>query len=96
MSELADFLLARIVEDEQRARELQAAYDRDEVRPPGRLVNLFALVVPSHVLAECEAKRQIIDWTQGWRIVPFTGDSLLRCLALPYADHPDFRPEWRP
>ena len=45
---------------------------------------------PARVLAECEAKRQLIervgnpDWA-GFRI-----------LALPYADHPDYQQEWKP
>jgi hypothetical protein len=86
---LPGFLLARIAEDEARARALDAAYEADEVRPPGRLVNLFALVVPARVLAECEAKRRIVEQVNGMEYV-------LRLLALPYADHEDYRPEWRP
>ena len=45
---------------------------------------------PARVLAECEAKRQLIervgnpDWA-GFRI-----------LATPYTDHPDYRQEWKP
>ncbi|MEW1551552.1 DUF6221 family protein [Streptomyces tsukubensis] len=27
---------------------------------------------------------------------PFTSESTLRLLALPYADHPDYKSEWRP
>lgn len=27
---------------------------------------------------------------------PYVGDVILRALALPYADHPDYREEWRP
>jgi hypothetical protein len=27
---------------------------------------------------------------------PYLGDQLLRLLGLPYADHPDYREEWRP
>jgi len=50
----------------------------------------FARHDPARVLRECEAKRQLIervgnpDWA-GFRI-----------LAMPYADHPDYRQEWRP
>jgi len=55
---------------------------------------------PARVLAECEAKRRIVDSyryltadpelrMQAWTFA-------LRCLALPYADHPDYREEWRP
>lgn len=54
----------------------------------------FRLEGPWHnarVLAEIEAKRRIVEW--------FTKPSdllILRCLALPYADHPDYRQEWKP
>lgn len=27
---------------------------------------------------------------------PYIGDEILRHLALPYADHPDYREDWRP
>ena len=46
---------------------------------------------PARVLAECEAKRQIVQNAQD------PGDDLfVAILALPYADHPDYREEWRP
>ena len=54
---------------------------------------------PARVLREVEAKRRIIGridshaTVMGWDEVH--GD-LLRALALPYNDHPDYRPEWRP
>jgi uncharacterized protein DUF6221 len=54
---------------------------------------------PARVLAECDAKRRIIelqrsdlrDDPQDWE-----ADEVLRLLALPYAGHPDYRAEWRP
>jgi hypothetical protein len=50
---------------------------------------------PARVLAEVEAKRRILDDASAmvWR------DALgnfLRLLALPYADRPGYREEWRP
>jgi Family of unknown function (DUF6221) len=53
---------------------------------------------PARILAEVDAKRQIIDLcvaeidsgTDG----AVTADSVLYLLALPYADHPDYRAEW--
>lgn len=42
---------------------------------------------PARVLAEVEAKR---------RIVFEVAMPVLALLALPYADHPDYREEWRP
>ena len=29
-------------------------------------------------------------------VEPYRGDLILRALALPYSDHPDYRDEWRP
>ncbi|PWG13915.1 hypothetical protein DF268_08600 [Streptomyces sp. V2] len=54
---------------------------------------------PARVLREIDAKRRIVARVtyhadiMGWDEVH--GD-LLRSLALPYADHPDYRKEWRP
>lgn len=50
---------------------------------------------PARVLAECEAKRRIIG------LVDWPGERLgiqqaMRRLAAVYADHPDYRSEWRP
>ena len=40
---------------------------------------------PAHVLAECEAKRRIVDMRQA---------TVLRALALLYREHADYRVEW--
>lgn len=66
------------------------------------------------VLADCEAKRRIVEELQTFSLVAakredqplpqaltaagiVTGlERAVRLLALPYADHPDFREEWRP
>ncbi|WP_377274356.1 DUF6221 family protein [Peterkaempfera sp. SMS 1(5)a] len=50
---------------------------------------------PRRVLAEVDAKRRIIaeyeaNSVDEWPLFP------LFCLALPYASHPDYRPEWAP
>lgn len=62
---------------------------------------------PPRVLAEVALKRQMIDlvmahearvdgeWGCGSRTPPEQMDGLL-ILALPYADHPEYREEWRP
>ena len=100
---LTDFLLARIAEDEADARA--------------------GLVAEGswRVLAECEAKRRIVELhsireaspscsqcggytatTDGQRGIVHHGYAIpwpcptLRALALPYADHPDYREDWRP
>lgn len=54
---------------------------------------------PRRVLAECDAKRRVIRWvnTWPWRPEPPSSvDGLLPALALPYADRPGYREEWRP
>ena len=60
---------------------------------------------PARILAEVKAKRCLLYQFEhrgdSVRAVvkPSTGgvwDDLLRLLALPYASHPDYRPEWRP
>jgi hypothetical protein len=67
---------------------------------------------PARILAEVEGKRRILDdvlptmqadeqriageWGVGSAPVREASDDLLSLLALPYADHPDYRDEWRP
>ncbi|MEU7103558.1 DUF6221 family protein [Streptomyces sp. NPDC046215] len=53
---------------------------------------------PARVLAEVDAKRAIVEEIEDAE-VRWYGDKLipvLKRLALPYADHPDYREEWRP
>ena len=68
-------------------------------------IDFILAMCPSRVLAECKAKRGILE--QRERIDRNTSDSewamgysdanydALQTLAQPYADHPDFREEWR-
>jgi len=58
---------------------------------------------PARVLAECKAKRRLLEraspearTTAQLVAVAALADDALRLLALPYADHPDYREEWRP
>lgn len=56
---------------------------------------------PARVLAECEAKRRIVEARRGPLPVSddcyYDGlDVAIYHLASVYADHPDFNPEWRP
>jgi hypothetical protein len=88
---LTDFLLARIAEDEEWLREYGEM--RNGWVPGPRPVDDCR-----RLLAECEAKRQILrDFElfappHGWfRHAMRT----LGHLALPYADHPEYREEWR-
>ncbi|WP_353707620.1 DUF6221 family protein [Cellulosimicrobium sp. ES-005] len=94
---LTEFLLSRIAEDEARADDAWKAVDNgaivwDRIHPDVRA----ALWPPARVLAECEAKRRIVEsarrlGTRGG----VTPEELLGNLALPYADHPDYDEAWR-
>ena len=111
--DLASFLFARIADDEKAARE---ALEPDLFGEDPSFYSSFGAhrddwgmwtfnVPVARVLAECEAKRRVVelhpegdhdcpgqDWTR-WPPGPCL---TLRALALPHADHPDFREEWRP
>lgn len=121
MSDLVEFLLARVAEDEVIARhewdELQA-----RALGAGGLVSRLSLgevngvpvtcIDHTRVLAECESKRRIVEEhsdqpgcpheCQGWLdsgrrdVAIWESCPTLRLLALPYADHPDYREEWSP
>lgn len=108
---------------EYRTRE--CIIDTEGANPPGSGVTgqHIARHDPARVLAECEAKRRIVDLYAEHRSTvmayrnPRWADAMndedrlnhkraesrhratedvLRLLALPYADHPDYREEWRP
>lgn len=64
---------------------------------------------PARVLAECEAKRRIVDLAEDRARVSEEDDhspllagqdlalrAVLLFLALPYDTHPDYREEWKP
>lgn len=96
---LAEFLLARIAEDEAAARDPQWLALEYGVDSFGR--DAFR----TRVLAECEAKRRIVELQAandddrhlpGFYYKAQMIERILRALALPYADHPDYRQEWRP
>jgi hypothetical protein len=57
---------------------------------------------PARVLAECEAKRRILEravalseWDEMGSSTADDGYDILGFLALPYADHPDYRQWWK-
>ena len=121
MTEFAEFLLARIAEDEAVAQaSFQQVGDRevggwywsnagdavflDDTPEPvacgpwQRLMHQpsarhIARWDPERVVAECDAKRRII---QRAAASAEHMDDTLRLLGLPYADHRDYRAEWRP
>lgn len=97
MTTLTSFLLARIADDEAVARTALMRRDADE-GPDGEPWRLWWQDVPSQlcaqptrVLAECEAKRRVLD--MGWAAEDL--EALTAVLTLPYAGHEDFREEWR-
>ena len=70
----------------------------DEWIADGRTIasqDVYPFYDSARVLARCAADRRIVELrTPGPHL---TGDEdVLRLLALPYADHPDYREEWRP
>jgi hypothetical protein len=104
MRDVSEFLLARATDDEELARQYgdpralrsSLAWAPDVGRP-------VLEIDPSRMAAECEAKRrvvaQFIEAVANYDIGP-QGEVarltfVLRALALPYADHPDYQPEWR-
>lgn len=120
---LTDFLLARIDEDEDEAKAAMGPANSpmgddaaDEVLWMARNegvaeagIEHFARHDPARVLAECEAKRRIVEAHGPYRMASLgycssCGDvpqvaypcPTLRALAAIYADHPDYRVEWRP
>jgi hypothetical protein len=99
---LTEFLLARITEDEAWAGEalaLSSIYAQDSLSwhwIAGHDDGSRWMTTshdPARVLAECEAKRRIIAMD-----FEHYGEQqeVLLYLALPYVDHSDFRPEWKP
>ena len=96
---LTEFLLARIAEDEAAANDPEWLALKYGVDTWGR--EAFS----ARMLAECQAKRDALSFAGAAqadleRLAPEPArvvvlDRFARLLAQPYADHPDFRPEWR-
>jgi len=70
---------------------------------PSHVATHIARHDPARVLAEVDAKRRIIDGLAealdrhaDYITGTFTVEDVLRLLALPYRDHPGYRPEWAP
>lgn len=101
---ITEFLLARIAKDEQAAKD--AGTDamtgwRWKAWPEDAHAEVQALVLTHsrRTLAECEAKRRILDAHLGCDDVSYSDASTcpdLRIVAAIYADHPDYDEAWRP
>lgn len=123
MSDLASWLLEQITEDERVIAEIEDSDDdaRESrgateglawINPSNQWNDTWRLTIPaSRVLAECAAKRAIIE-EHGAMVMPYAESGYihhcaecatefapcrtLRHLATAYADRPGYREEWRP
>ena len=105
MSDLTEFLLARVAEDEARSSEWTYTQDLG-IRT--RIVRFHPGAGSARVWAECEAKRRIVEdqavYAHDLKVeqTPFAEGRLFMAtlavarLAAVYADHPGYREEWRP
>jgi hypothetical protein len=94
-----EFLLARIAEDEARARcaaVLDRFADRLDVEQDA------GVWAPARVLADCAAKRRIVELYQradaderAELLFVNAFEQVVRLMTVPYAAHPDFDPTWQ-
>lgn len=109
--ELVEFLRARLDEDEAVAKEAKPGpwtYDGSvyATHPVDEVVDYsyesgehIARHDPARVLREVEAKRLRLDEIERELADDPTNETtrwLSRVEALPYADHPEYRNEWKP
>lgn len=87
------FLFAREAERERRAQVAERLMANGD-----NAAAFYCANAPDFVLADVAAKRQLIGWEFGWFLRGHSrhAEGTLRLLALSYADHPDYREEWRP
>lgn len=86
---LTDFILERIAEDEKLRANLPSVDSLIAARNAQAITMRDAqavLAIKHRLRSEIEAKR---------RIAEHADDKCLRMLALSYADHPDYRQEWK-
>jgi len=106
---IVEFLQARISEDEAQANVLIAMAAPDDWWNPTQTLNFWPEEIafwdvhtPARVLAECAAKRAIVqlhdmsidpcdEFDASFKSVPC---ETLRILAAVYSDHPDYQEEW--
>lgn len=104
---LPDFVLARIEDDEAVANDVHGQYC-DSLRPV--MPYPCNCGVPARVLAECKAKRVIVESRQSFEAAARNADDLptkltangiangleiaMKSLGAAWSDHPDYRQEW--
>lgn len=94
---LTEFLLARIAEDEADALRAVDGNGVMAVFASGGRKRHLDRWSPSRVLAECGAKRDVIQIAVLPDHQSFSSpwvDALV-VMASVYSDHPDYRPEWK-
>jgi hypothetical protein len=119
MTELTDFLLARIADDENGTQPgtiqngifsgIMQHYgmdeaDSDDQEQASEITSAVMDYLRPRVLAECEAKRQIVGWLSSIAQAHIgangefshDADTALKLLASVYADHDDYQESWRP
>ena len=98
---IAEFLLARLAERRERAEQAKWAMQGEWFTTADDKVDEFVRdMSPARVLADVEAKRRIVMRLSaipaGSPCSPLV-DGILADLALPFAEHPDYRAEeWAP
>jgi hypothetical protein len=105
VNELAEFLLARVGEDEAVARAVRGSGVHDD-RP--LVKEWIGVANPQRMLVWSDARRRIVALHRtatgaGTDAAATCGGCghpepcpTLRLMALPFADHPDYREDWRP
>ena len=98
---ITEFLLARIAEDEAVARDWAFLDSRGigKVSIHGGGTGYERIINPARAMAECAAKRAIVEAIERHREEEWEGDpihaAVLQPLAAVYADHPDYDEAWR-
>lgn len=95
-----EFVRARLEEDEELAREVadQARHDEGATPAPAPETGAVAVTGVARVLADCEAKRGLLQLAEAASAddLPGYATAIRQLLALPYADHADYLDAWRP
>lgn len=86
---LAEFLLARFLEDEQWVRRIGVSQREARIAADIEAKRRVVEVLESKGRSAFDVLRQIGSASGGEHAV-----KVMRILARPYADHRDFRPEW--
>ena len=98
MSEIVEFVRARIDEDEELAREVEDQARHDRGGPSADEAGAVTVTGVARVLADCEAKRGLLELAEAATAddLPGYATAIRQLLALPYADHADYLDAWRP